>query len=283
MDEESFSALGLGALEARLLAVVVAQEEVTATDLAAATGMALSAISVAVRGLVRRGLLERVAGRRPSVIFLSPEAPEALARLSEARDKEWRERCARAAEATALLEAAAKRREERGRPYHELEPPIRREDVCGGWPRSKGRTSHDQVALATDLAGWRSSQSLIGCPARLLVVGTDVDLDHLARRQQPGSEVRSTEEPHPNVWLLDGERDGQRVGLVAGTRWGTRGVWSRDAGFVRAAKELFELWWERAPTGVVTPYPKVATEEDLDVEEWDPEDMPDGLPTELSG
>lgn len=287
MDDLPFAALGLGDLEARILAYVVSEEEVVAADLAAATGVRLSAVSVAVQGLLRRGLLQRIYGRRPSVIFLHPQAPEALARLAEVQAQVQETQRALAAEATAAVVAAAERRVERGRPYHELEPRLRIDSTLAGWPVRRGRLSHAQVMAAPYLGG-SAPVSLPGCPARLLISGQLAQTAGLssgqgmdvARWQQPGSEVKVIELALPLLWLLDGER----VGTVAGTKQGVRLVWSQDRLHVRAAQELFELWWARAPAGVVTPdRPALRqwSEADLEVDEWDPEEV--GEDGEVSG
>jgi DNA-binding MarR family transcriptional regulator len=269
MEQESFLALGLGELEGRVLAIVVAEEEVTAATLCAATGSHAPAISVAVRSLIRQGLLERVPNRRPSLIFLHPQAPQALAPLiATARDRhEQRQR--QVDEAAEAVARAAARRVERGRPHHELEPLSGRDRVQNRaeW---RGKTSHDEVVQATDLVHASAARSR--CPARLLVMGEGVDVEQVARRQRPGSEVRATTAGLPRLRVLDG----QRIGVVAGTRHGPAMVWSRDECHVRAVTVAFEQWWEQAGGGVVTPYPVEAEEEGLEVDEWDPEDVASG-------
>ena len=86
----SFAEMGRSEVQAQVLACVVSDGETTAADLAAATGKALSSLSVAVQRLVQLGLLQRVPGRRPSVIFLHPQAADALAGLVAARGRRVR-------------------------------------------------------------------------------------------------------------------------------------------------------------------------------------------------
>lgn len=277
-------AAGLNDLEGRVLAVVVEAHEVSAGLLGAATGARLPAISVAVNSLVRRGLLERLDGRRPSTIFLSPGAPAVVDRLLRAETSALEARGDLAAEARTAVVEAARLREQRGRPYHELEPLTRARGFGLDWPQRRGKTAHLQVARAVDASRWLAPLSL-GCPVQLLVVqdatasgAVASGVLRLSRLQLPGSEVRLTTEELPRVWILDG----QRAGVAAGTRDGFRLVWSRDQQLVRAARELFSLWWDRADPGLVTPIRAVRTEEDLEVEEWDPEELPVGCP-EVSG
>lgn len=266
MEHNPFMHLGLGDLEARVLATVVAEEEVTAATLSTATGAGAPAISVAVQSLWRRGLVTRVPGRRPSVIFLAAGAIEAVGRLVAAVEEQETVRREHIGQAVTLLTGAAARRVERGRPCYELEPP-RGND--GQWALRQARTTHDQVLSGSDALQGTAPRSL-RCPARLLVTGRDIDLEEIAGRQRPGSEVRATEESLPAVWLLDGER----MGTTASTTQGIVRVWTRDQSHVRAAAEWFDLRWGKAGRGVVTPYPPVLPEGPLDVDEWDPAEMP---------
>ena len=52
-------------------------------------------------------------------------------------------------------------------------------------------------------------------------------------------------------------------------------MWSRDGAHVRAAQQLFALWWDAAPAGLVTPWPPMWDDSELEVDEWDPADLPD--------
>jgi DNA-binding MarR family transcriptional regulator len=279
----SFAELGLNEVQAQVLACVVGEGETTAADLAATTGKALSSLSVAVQRLVQLGLLQRVPGRRPSVIFLHPEAGDALAGLAAGREREREAQRAREAEALSVLAAAAARRTERGRPQYELEPRLRIETGPAQWPRRQGRLSHSQVLPLSELRRMSVPLSGVGCPTRILVCGVDgtpgvkaeISLQ-AAERQQPGAEVRTTDRSLPSLWLLDGER----VAVTAGTAYGERRVWSRDQLLVRAAQDLFEQWWVGAPLGAITPKPPARPEVDLVVEEWDPDEL--SHPDELS-
>ena len=257
------TALGLTDLEAAVFAVVVKEHEVTAADLAAATSASQPAVSVAVKGLVRRGLVDRVYQRRPSLVFLAERALEALAVLVTAADERERERRERVEEAVALVELSAAARADRGRPRCELERYVRGEGHVR--PSRQGRTAHDQVLSGQEALRSLAGLSLLRCPARLLLTGPAVDLEEIARRQASGSEVRATTESLPAVWLLDGDR----VGVSSSTEQGGVIAWSRDKAHLAAATELFELWWERAGSGVVTPAPVRELEGDWDVEEWD--------------
>jgi hypothetical protein len=102
-------------------------------------------------------------------------------------------------------------------------------------------------------------------------------LRSLAAAQQPGSELRSVAGTLPRMWLLDDDRVGTRVGITAGSAYGMQRVWSRDEAHVRAVRELFELWWQGARPGPVTPRRPEQPEPELDVDEWDPDELPEGL------
>ena len=265
---DAFTALGLDDLQARVLAVVLAEDEVTAAALADETGASLPAISVAVKGLVRRGLVDRVYGRRPSVVFLAAGAEAAFGRLVAAVEDRERERRELTDEAARLLAEAALARRERGRPRYEMERYVRGEGHVR--PSRRGRSRHDQVVSARDVLASLVGLSYRPCPARLLVTGTvtDADLAEIARRQQPGSQVRASTDRLPALWLLDDDR----VGVVSATGEGGVIAWSRDAAHRAAAAELFALWWDRAGPEVVTPLPQRQPEPDWD-DEWDPADL----------
>lgn len=260
--------MGLTDLEAKVLRALLVEEEMTLTALAAELGSNRPAVSTAVAALVRRRLLERVTTRRPGVVFVHAHAEESLAQLNAEAAARERGR-AEAIEATQRLVAtAAARRRDRGRPHYELLPTARGSDYQ---PRSdRGRTSHDEVHPVEDtLQSGCSQRALVGCPTRLLVTGTGADLDAWVACQALGSEVRQTCEPLPALRIVDGER----VGLRVTSRHGVATAWTRDGRHLRAAQELFDLWWERAGPGAIKPVPLPGPEPHWDVEEWDPEDL----------
>jgi len=263
----AFEDMGLSALGARVLGIVLRDEEVTATRLCAETGASAPAMGIAVESLLKQGLLDRTRGTRPLVIFIRDGAEEALAALRADDEAQRSARRAQADAALAAVAAAAARARDRKRPYAE------QRRLLG--PR-RGRTSHQQVLTASDLLSWSVARSCLGCPAQLLVTdGEDVpELDDAAlavvvSRQQPGSEIRISGELLPRLWVLDGSH----AGTASGTPLGHEVGWTWDGRHVRAAAELFETWWRRAPAGGVTPHPPALAEPEWEVDEWDPADL----------
>lgn len=265
LDNEALAGLevlGLQPLEAQVLLTVLTQEEVTNAALGAASGASPARVAAAVDSLVRHGLLDRVTSRRPHVTFLHARANaalDALLQLTETQRNKQQEQLDRAIEAVAV---AVRRREERGRPAAEH---------YGRSPELRGRTGHDEVLKAPPGRSSPPPLSLSGCPARLLLTNmrADFDLEAFAWWQEQGSELRLTTEALPPLRILDRSR----LGTVAGTPIGQRMVWSWDARHVRAAQELFDIWWERARPGITKPYLPKKPEPEWDVEEWDPADL----------
>jgi DNA-binding MarR family transcriptional regulator len=274
VEFSTFLALGMSELDARILAAIIAAEEVTAATLCAVTGERAPKISVAVENLIRRGLVERVRNRRPSLIFMNPAAPDVLARLAAEAKQEHEQRLADVDLAVEAVTQASARREARGRPYYELDPRRNRDSDDFVWRERRGRTSHDEVVWSMDVTLGGAPRSFLGCPTRLLITDSELDPELAARGQQPGSEVRSTDEALPRLLVIDGTR----AGITSGTQYGQMLVWSRDALHVRAAEQLFGLWWDEAAPGAVTPYPepKPPEEENWDVDERDPNELASG-------
>jgi hypothetical protein len=255
--------VGLGAVEAAVLVALLAEEEASLATLCALTGDGHSAVSVAVGGLTRRRLVERVANRRPSLVLVSLDAPAVLERLAEEAAGRRRRAEEHVREVDAAVGVAAERREQRGRPYYELQPAPRGVSDAG-WPRPRGVTRHDEVLPAVEAVRGVTGRALLRCASRLIVVGAHADLEPIARKQPPGSETRGTTLPLPQLWIFDGER----VGILGSTKQGPRAGWSRDGAHLRAAQEQFERWWRSCEPGVITaePVPRWS-EADLDVEQ----------------
>jgi hypothetical protein len=237
-------------------------EELTAAQLRALTGSSAQSIAAAVDALIKRRLLDRLSQQRPQLVFLHSQAKEGLQDLLEQAREAEQQRQTEIDQLVAMVEGAWRRRAERGRPRGRSPEEL---------PSARGRISHDEVLPASDLGSGTASRSWLRCPARVLVTdaGPDFDLRQLAHRQQPGSEVRISRGPLPQMRVLDGER----LAGVGRSAFGRAIVWSWDERHVRAAQELFELWWARAEPGVVTPHPLRQPEPEWDVEEWDPADL----------
>lgn len=242
--DDGLTWLGLSTYEVQVLLAIIDAQEISSTDLAGRLGSSKAAVSRAFCVLKGHGLVSNSPGRRPSLVFLNPEAPTSLQRLStQARERhEEIEDAFRDAEKHISLAAAAQR--DRGRPFYEDS-------------RSQlrfGTSTHDEVIVD-------AKQRVIRCAARLLVA-TRRDLDELCLRSWPGTQVRSTNDPLPPLVIADRERVGTDYSGPEGIRRG----WSHDARHVRAAQELFDHWWERATPGPTKP-PRVTVETPLD--EWD--------------
>jgi DNA-binding MarR family transcriptional regulator len=264
MDHNGLVRLGLGDLEARVLLAVLVEEELTQGAIAALTGASSPSVSVAVTKLFKRGLVERVPGRRPSIVFLDPNAPAVLRRLVKEVEEDQRRGWDSVHEALEVVAAAAERREERRGPFHERQPRPRGLSSTGEWPGHRGRIAHDQVLTLSLAMMGTASKAKTHCPSRLIVTDLSADLELLASREEPGSEVRATGRPLPPLWILDRER----VGIITSSREGQVLGWSQDQAHVRAASELFTLWWDEAGPGVVKPPREFSTcEAHLDVEQ----------------
>lgn len=259
---EALESLGLKALEARILVAVMDAEEITSAALRSVTGSSAQSIAAAVDALIKRQLLDRATRQRPQLVFVHPNAMESLQALRAAELEARQNRESELDLLGAAIELAARRRVERGLP-----PGASPDHV----PSPRGRTSHDEVVGARELGNGTASRSWLCCPSRILVTdsGPVFDLVELGGRQQPGSEVRLSREPLPPLRLLDGNR----LATMGSTPVGRATVWSHDARHVRAAQELFELWWARAAPGVTKPHPPKQPEPEWDVEEWDPADL----------
>ncbi len=243
LSDEAVSALGLTQLEGVVLSHVLVRQEVTMAQLMEGSGMSNSVVGKAVARLERHGLLGRVPGRRPTVLFLPHQASKAVSVLVErAKAAQSEVRVAMDVLAEQVAEGVA-RAEERGRPYFERDPRPRGLTELPR-PSRRGRTQHEEVVSASSLRSDQGARSGAHCQARILIAGPRalMNLADVARVQVAGSEVRATREPLPEFCVLDGER----VGAWASTRDGWRQVWSNDAAHVRAARELFALWWERS-------------------------------------
>ncbi|MDP9182278.1 MAG: MarR family transcriptional regulator [Actinomycetota bacterium] len=276
--------LGLTPDEAAVLHVLLRVQEATPAQICAATGITPPRASTTISGLMRLGLADRVPNRRPSVVFVNPQADAVAAQLRTKAAERRDEAGARAARAADAVHRAARQSAERRRPMYELQP--------GTDPLSpdydalrRGRTSHDEVGIASPelFAWWVPSPS---CATRLLLVSRDPVADHagIARLRaraetQPrrcAVEVRSTHDARAELLLLDGDR----VRVSASSAHGRVLAWSREPVHVLAAAELFELWWLAATPRLELPArsPSLPPEPDYDVEEWDPEDLDDAPP-----
>ena len=243
LPDQAVSALGFTPLEALVLSMILASQEVTIAQVREVSGLSSSVVSKAVATLERHGLLARVPGRRPTVLFLHAEADAALTLLVK-RATAVQNGVQEAFDALAVQVAqGVARAQDRGRPFFERDPRPRGLTELSR-PSRRGRTQHDEVVRASSLRPQQGARAGAQCPARILVagVGGGVDLSVVARVQAAGSEVRATREALPEVCALDGER----VGVWASTRDGWRQVWSNDAAHVRAVQDVFALWWERA-------------------------------------
>lgn len=261
-QQSALEVLGLSALEARIFRTVMREEEVTSAALKAMSGSSMQSVMAAVDTLVKRRLVERLHDRRPQLVFLHAHARESVQQLVADAELIQQQRRSELERLSAAVELASRRRSERGRP---------RRSSSDEPPSPRGRTAHDEVLAASELGIGTASRSLIGCSSRLLITDADAEFDlaALADRQQPESEVRLSNEPLPAVRILDGER----LMAVVGTSYGRGLGWSWDARHVRAAQELFELWWARAEPGFTKPHPPKEPEPEWDVEEWDPADL----------
>ena len=274
--------LGLTPDEATVLHFLLLAQEATPAQICAATGLTTPRASTTISALMGRGLADRVPNRRPSVVFVNPDADVVAAKLqataAEGRDASG----ARAERAADAVQRAARQSAERRRPMYELQPGT---DPLG--PNydvlRRGSTSHDEVAVASPqlFAWWHPSPK---CTTRLLLVSRDpaADDSEVARLRarvetQPrrsALEVRSTADDFAEVLLLDGDR----VRISAGSTHGRVLAWSREPVHVRAATELFELWWATAAPILELPAcsPAVPPEPDYDGEAWDPAEL--GVP-----
>jgi hypothetical protein len=73
------------------------------------------------------------------VVFLHPDAGQAVASLRRQLREKREESERREQRAETLVTGAAERRRERGRPYYELEPPLRVLGQLCPWPDRRGR------------------------------------------------------------------------------------------------------------------------------------------------
>jgi DNA-binding MarR family transcriptional regulator len=242
-DAAAWQALGLTPVEGDVLRLVLSGEEVTHAQLLEATGVSASGVSRAVAALERQGLLDRVPGRKPMVLFLREGAREAFDGLVERQAAAQSQVRATLEVLSGQVAEGVTRAAERGRPYFERDPRPRGLTELAR-PSRRGRTQHDEVVAASSLRPLQGARSTRQCSARILVAGSPgkVDLGDVARVQSAGSQVRSTPETLPVLHVLDGVR----VGVWASTREGWRQVWSNDAAHVRAVSEVFALWWDRA-------------------------------------
>lgn len=263
--DDGLTWLGLSRDEARVLRSVVELQEISSTDLVALLGSSRPAISRAVGALTQRGLVESTHHRRPALVRVHPEAPRALQRLREEAEGRDELRAGDLAEVQGQICEAARSRADRGRPFYE-----RSARVWQVWHESRvGTRGHDEVHI-------QGAPRRIGRRGRLLVT-THTDLHAVAQQQMPGTEVRRSDEALPRLLILDRER----VAVQASDAQGVGTFWTQDQRHVRAAQELFDLWWQRAGTGVVrtSDYPESPLDE---WEEWqglDPDDplhRPDG-------
>jgi DNA-binding MarR family transcriptional regulator len=283
-------ALGLDPAEAAVLLFLLSAEQATVGQIRAATALTPTRTSTTISALRGRGLVDRVHGRRPSVVFVHPQAEAAVRQLHDAATTRREETAVRAHRGLESLLAAARRSALRGRPLHEVRPnpdPLSPDyDLL-----RRGHLGHDEVAHLSPqlLASWMPSPL---CPTRLLLVTPDpfadgVDLSPMSRRVEARPvhgrfEVRTTTELHVEVLLLDAER----VGVSASSDHGRVRVWSREPAHARAAADLFELWWRASTPHLDLPArtARVLPEPDYDVDEWDPNDLADPAdPADASG
>lgn len=276
LTQQGLEALGLDPLLARVLAEVLRREQTTAAEVAAALGCDRSTVSSALGRLVSLGLVDRVRGRRPVLVFVHEDVVGAARRLvdasrralaeerqvTDAREAALDDAAAELLGPGGVLAEAAERRRQRARPALELATaqPWERYRSVEQW----GRTSHDEV-LPASLPG---RSVVLRCPARLLVVPGSVDPRELTGLRA-GAEVRRSDQPLPELRVLDRTR----VGVLASGPEGLGWRWSRDLRHVRAAEQLFTWWWETAEPCLVVPQP-VWKEPGFD--EWeDLDDLPD--------
>jgi DNA-binding MarR family transcriptional regulator len=271
-------ALGLDRAEAAVLTFVISAEEATVGQIRAATSLTPTRTSTAITALMRRGLLDRVQRRRPSVVFIHAHAEAGVRQLRDAAEARREVAAAQANRGAESLLAAARGSAARGRPLHEVRPSTDLLSPDYDVVRL-ARDTHDQVARLTQLLLdlWVPP---LRCRTRLLLVTPDdwtgpVDISALRRRvtawaPRRGFEARITHEQHVELQVLDSER----VGLLASTDQGRAQVWSREPAHARAAVELFGLWWRTAtPLLEVSPrVPRDTPDPEYDVEEWDPAD-----------
>lgn len=272
LSPDHLQALGLSRADAAVVHAVLALEEATSNDIGAISGLAPSQVSRTVSALRRKGLLDRIDGRRPAVVFVSPHAATAAERLQHEADAARRADALRGEAAAEALRVAAKRTGERGRPMYEVVPATDFTSPSYDVLRL-GRTKHDEVVRGTadTLPHWRPSP---WCATRLLVAepgpASLVPLFARLRRQQrrQAVQVRVSQEPHPDLLLLDDDR----VRVTGGNARGRVHAWSREPLHVQAARQLFTLWWDAAGEQLdlpATAFPQI-DETDLDVDEWDP-------------
>ncbi len=260
--------LGLSDHEVRVLVAVLAHDEVPTPTLVALTDLRHPAVSKAVRSLQHRGLLERTPNVRPSVVYLHPTAGATLAELRDRAHERDARILKELTETQVKVSAASARRVLRGRPVVELEPIAR--GVPGDRERERrGRFAHDEVIDRVEPGRGIAARAWVGCVSRLLVTAAEINLEVLATQQAAGSEVRFSDQPLPPLRILDRERVAVEVSTAGGLSFG----WSRDARHVRAVQHLFDQWWDRAAPGIVKPYPPTWDESDVDVDEWDPDDL----------
>lgn len=233
--DDGLTWLGLSRDEARVLHSVIELQEISSTDLVALLGSSRPAISRAVGALTQRGLVESTHHRRPALVRVHPEAPRALQRLREEAEDRAAVLAGDLAEVEELIAEAARIRDDRGRPFYE-----RSARIWQMWHENRvGTRGHDEVHV-------QGAPRRIGRRGRLLVT-TSADPHAVAEQQVPGTEVRHSDEVLPRMLILDRER----VAIQASDAQGVGTFWSEDQGHVRAAQELFELWWERASPGVI--------------------------------
>ena len=113
--EQVWRALGLSPVQGEVLGRVLAGEEVTQAQVVEATGLSASGVSRALAALEREGLLDRVPGRRPTVLFLHRQADVALGRLIERARVAEQEVHASRERLRAVVAEGVVRAEERGR------------------------------------------------------------------------------------------------------------------------------------------------------------------------
>lgn len=117
LPEQALTALALTAIEGVVLSLVLAEQEVTFARVVDATGVSSSLVSKAIAVLERKGLLDRVPGRRPTVVFLHAGAAQSLTALvREAHEAQTATNDALAALGEQVAHGVA-RAHERGRPF----------------------------------------------------------------------------------------------------------------------------------------------------------------------
>ena len=264
-------ALGLDVHSAAVLGFVLRHEEVTATQIVAATGLSPSQVSAAVNGMKKLGLLDRVENRRPALMFVSPHAADVVSRLAAAAAIVHERAASDADSAADRLHEAVARSAARGRPVYEVVP-VSDVRQSGFDPYRPGATRHDEVlrGSARTLLHWRPSHR---CPTRLLVAEANDDTVRALRNRLERSRlyaevvVQVTDAQLPELLLLDDAL----VRLTAGSSLGRVYAWSREGSHLCAAQELFTAWWQAArPAFQLDAFQAPAFDEsELEVDEWD--------------